>query len=158
MLQLLDPEAADKWTWQFHAASGAFSVSATVDCRCYLIPVPDGSGIFRVVLHHQDGSYQTLTEGLPQVEAMHRAGEWLAQNATLQLAASTWWHRAPASEGQIRALHHGGIDATRLTRGEASGLISDFVAARVVPQIIRRLRLEGTIDENGRNPATATGE
>lgn len=138
-LQLLDPEAADKWSWQFHAGSGAFSVRADSNSRVYLIPEGDGSGLYRAVLHERDEPFRPLSASLAQAEAMHCAGEWLTRHASLSLAASTRWHSAPASPAQIRFLGQISVDAAELTRGEASALIADHIAARVVPQIVRRL-------------------
>ena len=138
-LLLLDPEAADRWTWQYHAATDAYSVSADTGVTVYLVPEPNGSGLYRAVLHRRDAPLEQPTSSLAQAEAMHRAGVWLAQNAAVQLAASTRWYSAPATEKQVEFLAREGITATELTRGEASGRISDHLAGWVVPRIVRQL-------------------
>jgi hypothetical protein len=142
-LYLLDPDAADKWTWQYHGAVSAYSVSADKNLTVYLVPEADSSGRYRAVIDRRDNPgerFETLTAPLARDEAMHRAGAWLAANASLQLAASTRWYGVPPSAKQIEFLAHHGTDATKLTRGDAARLISDRIAEWVVPQIVRRLR------------------
>ena len=138
-LLLLDPEAADRWTWQYHAATDAYSVSADTGVTVYLVPEPNGSGLYRAVLRRRDAPLEQPTSSLAQAEAMHRAGVWLAQNAAVQLAASPSWHSKPVTEGQLEFLAREGIDATELTRGEASGRISDHIAGWVIPRIVGQL-------------------
>jgi superfamily II DNA or RNA helicase len=147
MLHLLDPDAADKWTWQFHAASGAYSVSADAGVTVYLIPEPNGSGLYRAVLNRRDQPYESLTGSLARDEAMHRAGAWLATNASLQLAASTRWYSKPVTPKQVEFVTREGIDATKLTCGAATKLISDRVASWVVPRIVRQLWPAATTTE-----------
>jgi hypothetical protein len=139
-LTLLDPDAAGKWIWQLHAKSGAFSVAVDIGARVYLVPEPDGAGLWSAVLYRRGEPFQRLAAGLAQAEAMHHAGRWLNQNASLYLAASTHWHGSPASPAQIALLREHGVDATDLTRGAASELISDAIAERLVPLITARLR------------------
>ena len=141
-LYLLDPDAADKWTWQYHGGVGSYSVSADKGVTVYLVPEADSSGRYRAVVdrHGEPGNrFETLTAPLARDEAMHRAGVWLTQNAVLELAASTRWYGVSASAKQIEFLAREGIDATELTRGAATRLIRDHIAGWVVPQIVRRL-------------------
>jgi superfamily II DNA or RNA helicase len=138
-LYLLDPEAADRWTWQYHRAVGAYSVSANEGVTVYLISEPN-SGLYRAVVYRKDEPIESLTGTLARDEAMHRAGAWLAQNASPRLATSTTWHGDSPTEKQIAFLTRAGIDATKLTKGDATRLIGDTFAGWRVPQIVRELR------------------
>jgi hypothetical protein len=138
-LMLLDPDAAGKWSWRFHAKSHAFSVAADVGARVYLISEPGDAGLWSAVLHRKGEPFLKLAGGLAQAEAMHCAGLWLNQNASLHLAASTRWHAEPASPAQLALLSQHGVDASDLSRGEASDLIGDAIAARLAPLIRERL-------------------
>jgi hypothetical protein len=138
-ITLLDPDAAGRWSWRLHVKSGAFSVAADIDARVYLIPEPGDAGLWSAVLHHKGEPFRQLAAGRAQAEAMHCAGLWLNQNASLHLASSTRWHAEPASEAQLALLRQHGVNAADLNRGQASDLIGDAIAARLVPLIRERL-------------------